>query len=48
MKQVIGSKLQLQNGSDSFALFYGKFQTCIPKIKKIIEEVEKRCEVYDE
>ncbi|XP_026472780.1 conserved oligomeric Golgi complex subunit 3-like [Ctenocephalides felis] len=46
--QVIGSKLQLQNGSDSFALFYGKFQTCIPKIKKIIEEVEKRCEVYDD
>uniref|UniRef100_A0A6M2DLU3 Conserved oligomeric Golgi complex subunit 3 n=1 Tax=Xenopsylla cheopis TaxID=163159 RepID=A0A6M2DLU3_XENCH len=47
-EQVLSSKLQMSSGSDSFALFYGKFQTCIPKTKKTIEEIEKRCSIYDD
>lgn len=35
-------------GEDAFTLYYGKFRTNAPRIKSLVEEIEKRANRNDE
>ncbi|EDO40929.1 predicted protein [Nematostella vectensis] len=45
--QVLNNK-DAGNAENSFALFYGKFRTCAPRIKSLMEQIEQRSHMTTE
>ncbi|XP_032237953.2 conserved oligomeric Golgi complex subunit 3 [Nematostella vectensis] len=45
--QVLNNK-DAGNAENSFALFYGKFRTCAPRIKSLMEQIEQRSHMTSE
>lgn len=47
--QVLANKQDGTNTSEnSFALFYGKFRTCAPRVKSLMEQIEQRSHLSSE
>lgn len=46
--QVLANKEGVNTSENSFALFYGKFRTCAPRVKSLMEQIEQRSHLSSE
>ncbi|KAL9965707.1 hypothetical protein ACROYT_G029547 [Oculina patagonica] len=46
--QVLANKEGGNTSENSFALFYGKFRTCAPRVKSLMEQIEQRSHLSSE
>ncbi|XP_073255255.1 conserved oligomeric Golgi complex subunit 3-like [Porites lutea] len=46
--QVLANKDGTNTSENSFALFYGKFRTCAPRVKSLMEQIEQRSHLSSE
>ncbi|XP_058965587.2 conserved oligomeric Golgi complex subunit 3 [Pocillopora verrucosa] len=46
--QVLANKEGGNSSESSFALFYGKFRTCAPRVKSLMEQIEQRSHLSSE
>lgn len=46
--QVLAAKESVSASDDSFGLYYGKFRTCAPRVKSLMEQIEQRIHLSSE